>query len=44
MALVQEKIMQKALQWYIKAAEQGHTEAQYSLAEYYKKGIGVETK
>lgn len=34
--------MRKAAQWYHKAAEQGHTEAQYNLGVRYKKGKGVQ--
>ena len=37
-----EKDDQKAVKWYQKAAEQGHTDAQYNLALCYKNGIGVE--
>jgi TPR repeat protein len=32
---------EKAVQWYKKAAEQGHVVAQYNLALMYKNGEGV---
>ncbi len=33
--------MEKAVQWYEKAAAQGNTVAQYQLAEIYEKGEGI---
>ena len=32
----------KAVEWYTHAAEQGHPNAQYNLAEMYDNGVGVE--
>ena len=32
----------EAVKWYLKAAEQGHVEAQNYLAKMYDKGQGVE--
>ena len=34
--------MQKAVEWYTKAAEQGHAAAQYNLGNCYYDGEGVE--
>lgn len=34
--------MQEALRWFLKAAEQGNTEAQYAAGYYYNNGIGTE--
>ena len=32
----------KAIEWYEKAAEQGHAEAQYNLGNMYHQGDGVD--
>jgi len=37
-----EKDLKKALEWFLKSAHQGNRNAQYKLAEMYKKGKGVE--
>ncbi len=34
--------MEKGIEWFTKAAEQGWTDAQYLLGEYYDYGLGVE--
>jgi uncharacterized protein len=35
----QDKV--KAFQWYLKAAEQGHVQAQFNVGDCYDNGVGV---
>ena len=36
-----DRNLQKAMEWYQKAAEQGIAESQYNLAQCYANGLGV---
>ena len=38
---VDEKVAAEALNWYSKAADQGHAQARYQLAALYSRGIGA---